>query len=158
MMRRKRLVWCVLALSLSGCVTAAGGGIGALIGRQSDREAGRGEPSVGTAVAVRFAAPRSVAVLSKGTGDTVRVVQARVVLGRIVSASGDALTVELAEISGPADREKFSGQQQATIALDSAADVQVLNRHPGRTAGLVVGMALGFIGDVFLFLYLAHGS
>ena len=155
---RRMLVGGVFALSLTGCVTAAGGGIGALIGRQSDRAAGRGEPSVGTAVAVRFAESRAVAVMTKGIGDTVRVVRASVVLGRIVSAPAGALTLELAEISGPADREKFSGEHQAIIALDSTVDVQVLNTHPGRTAGMIVGMAVGFIGDVFLFLYLAHGS
>lgn len=155
---RKLLMGGVLALSLSGCVTALGGGFGGWIGHQSDRSTNRTDATVGTAVAVRFAVPRDISVTTAGANETVRVSQVTTIFGRVVSSNGDTLSLEPAEIIGQRGRERYGSQHSVSVVRDSSTRVQLLNRNPGRTTGIVLGMAVGFIADVFLLLYLSQGN
>ncbi len=154
----KLLMSGVFALSLSGCVTALGGGVGGWIGQRGDRATSRTDATVGAAVAVRFSVPRDITMAATGGNETVPVPQVTTVFGRVLSSSGDTLSLELAEIIGQRGRERYSGQQAVRVVRDSSTRVQLLNRNPGRTTGIVLGMAVGFIGDVFLLLYLSQGS
>jgi hypothetical protein len=150
---RKLLMGSILALSLSGCATALGGGLGGWIGHQSDRSPNRVNATIGAAVAVRFAVPRDITVAARGGNGTVPVAQVTTMFGRVLSSSGDTLSLELAEIIGKSGRERYTSQHSANVVRDSSTSVQLLDRHPGRTTGIVLGMAVGFIADVFLLLY-----
>jgi hypothetical protein len=155
---RKLLTGGVLALSLSGCATALGGGLGGLIGHQRDRSTNRTDGIVGAAVAVRFTVPRDIVVAVKGGSETVPVSQATTILGRVVSSKGDTLALELTEITAKRGRERYPSQHSVSVVRDSSTSVQLLDKHPGRTTGIVLGMVVGFVGDVFLLLYALSGD
>lgn len=152
-----------LTLPLGGCVAAAlaggaaiGGAAGAWFGSHSDRPlpdaSNRGALANGTAVVVRFATPRSLTLASRTTRETTQAAGVRMLTGRIVEQRGDTLLITPSEVNGAAGRERMGDQYVVSLPPDSAMEVQRLSRQPGRTAGLVFGMAIGFFVAVGVLL------
>lgn len=102
---------------------------------------------------VRFSAPRDIIVSARWADETVQVSQVTMMLGRVVSSSGDTLSLELADLTRLGRRERYARHHSVSVVRDLSSSVQILNRHPRRTTGIVLGMLVGFLGDVFLIAY-----
>jgi hypothetical protein len=150
-------------LVMVGCLpmavgTTAGAVLGAKIGDRLDRssvgpagkDAGK---DFGAAVVVTFTEPRDVDAvvlrydLSREGVPTDSLFLPRItrLVGRIQASRNDSLMILLSEANGDRGRVSFGRKHSTVLARDPKARVVVLDRHPSRTAGMLVGVLAGML-------------